>query len=260
MGGKNSLADSRKVPGKAHRGKHRNQSRRARTRSLYHHLRYPGSPTLHRCGSTGRLERGQISGLSRAAAIYPRHSRQRIPRQALHHAAILRLRLAGRNQPALQVPARKRREWTVGGFRSPHAHGLRLRSPRERRRGWQMRRRHRLTRRHGNSLRRHRSGKNHGLNDHQLACISALGDVPGGGRKAGRGLEEDFRNTAERHPEGIHRAKGIHLSPGAFDAPGGRHVRVRLQIHAEVQYHFHQWIPHPRGGFNRAAGAGFHSV
>ena len=49
-----------------------------------------------------------------------------------------------------------------------------------------------------------------------------MGDVPGGRGKAGRGLEENFRHAAERHPEGIHRAEGIHLPTGAFDASGGQ--------------------------------------
>jgi len=65
--------------------------------------------------------------------------------------------------------------------------------------------------------------------------ISALGDVPGGEPKSRRRLEEDFRNTAERHPEGDIAPKGRNLSPGASMQPGGRHVRVRLQIHAEVK-------------------------
>ena len=154
----------------------------------------------------------------------------------------------------------QRRRRTVGRLRSAHADGLRLRPSRQRRRSRQVRRRHRFARGHGDSLRRHRSGKDHGLDDHQLARVGAVGDVPGGRGKAGRGLEEDFRHAAERHPEGIHRAEGIHLSAGAVDAPGGRHLRVRLQVHAQVQHHFDQRIPHPRGRLDRAAGTGFHAL
>ena len=88
----------------------------------------------------------------------------------------------------------------------------------------------------------------------------SVGDVPGGRRKTRRGLEENFRHAAERHPEGIHRAEGIHLSAGAVDAPGGGHLRVRLKVHSEVQHHFDQRIPHPRSRLHRAAGTGFHSV
>ena len=54
--------------------------------------------------------------------------------------------------------------------------------------------------------------RRHRLDDHQLAGRGAVGHVSGGGREAGRGLGAALRHAAERHPEGIHRAEGIHLS------------------------------------------------
>ena len=48
-------------------------------------------------------------------------------------------------------------------------------------------------------------------------------------RKAGRRLEEAFRHAAERHPKGIHRAEGIHLSAGTVDEAGDGYVRVRRE-------------------------------
>ena len=42
--------------------------------------------------------------------------------------------------------------------------------------------------------------------------------------KQGADLEENLRHAAKRHPEGIHRAKGIHLPARAVDAAGHRHV------------------------------------
>ena len=45
--------------------------------------------------------------------------------------------------------------------------------------------------------------------------------------KQGADWKKDFRHDPERHSQGIHRAEGIHLSAGAFDAAGDRHVRVR---------------------------------
>ena len=95
----------------------------------------------------------------------------RLPRQALDHAPVLRLRFAGRNQPALQISARTRRRRALRRLRSAHADGLRLRPPGQRRRSRQVRRGHRFARRHGDSLRRHRSGKNHHLDDHQFARL-----------------------------------------------------------------------------------------
>jgi methylmalonyl-CoA mutase, N-terminal domain len=39
-----------------------------------------------------------------------------------------------------------------------------------------------------------------------------MGHVPGGRGAAGSRLEKDFRHAAKRHPQGIHRPEGIHLS------------------------------------------------
>ena len=78
--------------------------------------------------------------------------------------------------------------------------------------------------------------------------------------KTGRGLEEDLRHTAERHPEGVHRAEGVHLSSGAVDAAGDRYLRVRFAPHAALQSHLHLRLPHPRSRLDRAAGAGLHSL
>ena len=54
--------------------------------------------------------------------------------------------------------------------------------------------------------------------------------------------------------------KRIHLSTRALDAPGSRHLRVRVKIHPEVQHGFDQWISHPRGGFDRSTGTGVHTL
>ncbi len=202
----------------------------------------------------------QIPELSRTAAIHARHSRLGLSRQDVDHAPVLGLRLARGNQPALQVSAVARRPRSFGRLRSADAHGLRQRSSVQRRRSRQVRRRHRLARRHGDPVRRHRPGEDHRLDDHQLAGVDPVGDVPRGRREAGRRLEEDLRHHPERHPQGIHRAEGIHLSAGAVDAAGDRHLRVRLEVHAEVQHHFHQRLPHSRGRFDRAAGAGVHDL
>ena len=49
--------------------------------------------------------------------------------------------------------------------------------------------------------------------------------------KQGADWKTTFRHAPERHPEGIHRAEGIHLSARALDAPGDRHFRIRRQAH-----------------------------
>ncbi len=56
-----------------------------------------------------------------------------------------------------------------------------------------------------------------------------LGHVPGGRREAGRGSHAHLRHAAERHPEGIHRAEGIHLSAAPVHAAGHRYHRIRAR-------------------------------
>ena len=57
--------------------------------------------------------------------------------------------------------------------------------------------------------------QDHDVDDDQLAGADDLRDVPGRRRAAGRRLEEDLRHDPERHPQGIHRAEGIHLPAAA---------------------------------------------
>ena len=95
------------------------------------------------------------------------------------------------------------------------------------RRSGQVRRVHLLARGHGDSVPRHPAGRRDGLDDHQLAGRGAVGHVPGGGRTAGRRLDAALRHPAERHPEGVHRAEGVHLSAAAFHAAGDRYHRIR---------------------------------
>ena len=94
------------------------------------------------------------------------------------------------------------------------------------RRSRQVRRQHRLARRHGAALRRHPPRRHHDVDDDQLAGADDLRDVPGGGRKAGRGLEAAVGDDPERHPQGIHRAEGVHLPAARVDAADHRHLHV----------------------------------
>ncbi len=219
-----------------------------------------GAAALHAGRSARRLELRAISGLSGPAALYARNSCHRLPRQTLDHASVLRLCLSGRDERALQVPAGAWRRRPFRGLRPAHADGLRQRSSVQRGRGRQMRRRHRFAGGHGDPVQRNRSGKHDGLDDHQLAGFDPVGHVPGGGRKTGRRLEEAFGHHPERHPEGIHRAEGVHLSARAFHAAGDRYLRVRIEVHAPLQHHFHQRLSHPRGRLDGAARAGLHHL
>ena len=83
-----------------------------------------------------------------------------------------------------------------------------------------------VARRHGGALRRHRPRRRLDVDDDQLAGADAAGDVPGGGRAAGRAVDVAARDDPERHPQGVHRAEGVHLPAAPVDAAGHRHRRV----------------------------------
>jgi methylmalonyl-CoA mutase N-terminal domain/subunit len=51
----------------------------------------------------------------------------------------------------------------------------------------------------------------------------------------------------ERHPQGVHRAEGVHLPAAALDAAHHRHLRVLHPRGAEVEHDLGQRLPHPRG-------------
>ena len=57
-----------------------------------------------------------------------------------------------------------------------------------------------------------------------------------GGREAGRRLGDAVRHDSERHPQGIHRAEGIHLSAASVDASDHRHLRVLRERSAAVEH------------------------
>ena len=177
MGGENTCANSRKISRAADWRAHRRESRRARTRALHHDFRRPRAPPLHAGRSPRGLERGKVSGISRRSSVHSRYSRNGISWQALHHAAVFRLRVAGRDQPALQISAGARRQRPFRRIRLAYADGLRLRSPGQRGRSGQVRCGNRFARRHGDPLRRHRSRKNDSVDDHQLARVGAVGNV-----------------------------------------------------------------------------------
>ena len=58
-------------------------------------------------------------------------------------------------------------------------------------------------------------GRRHDVDDDQLAGRDDLRDVSGRRRAAGRRLEDALRHDSERHPQGVHRAEGIHLPAAA---------------------------------------------
>ena len=147
-------------------------------------------------------------------------------------------------------------------FDLPTLDGPRSRSPALARRSGEVRRQHRLAQGHGAAVRRHpaRRSEDHDVDDDQLAGVDDLRDVSRRRRAARRRLEEDLGDDSERHPQGIHRAEGIHLPAAPVDAADHRHLRVLREGSAEVEHDLGERLSHPRSGLDVAPGAGVHAA
>ena len=146
----------------------------------------------------------------------------------------------------------------VRRLRPAHADRHGLRQPDGDGRSRQGRRRHRFHRGHGAPVRRHPAGQNHHLDDHQRHRRHPAGALHRGGQAPGQRSAQARRHGAERHSQGIHRARHLHLPAGAGDAHRHRHLRLRQPARARVEHHFHQRLPHARGGIHRGAGSRLH--
>ena len=77
-------------------------------------------------------------------------------------------------------------------------------------------------------------------------------------RRQGVAPSGAFRHDPERHPEGIRRARHLHL-PAARVAPDrDRHLRVLRARAAELEHDLDQRLPHPRGGIDGGPGGRVH--
>ena len=77
----------------------------------------------------------------------------------------------------------------------------------------------------------------------------------------GQGVPGDraARNGAERHPQGVHRARELHLPAAAVDAADDRPVRLLRRADPVVEHDLDLRLPHPRGRLDRGAGARVHA-
>ena len=197
---------------------------------------------------------------SRRLPVHARHPRDRLPRQALDDAAVRRVRHARSDQRALSAPARSRRHRPQRRVRSADADGPRSRPSAVAGRGGEVRRVGRVAGRHGDAVRRHPARRGHDVDDHQLAGGDDLRDVSRRRRAAGRVVADAVGHDPERHPEGVHRAEGIHLPAAPVDAADHRHVRVLHARGAALEHHLGQRLSHPRGRRDGGAGAGVHAA
>ena len=67
------------------------------------------------------------------------------------------------------------------------------------------------------------------------------------------------RDDPDRHPQGVHRAEGVHLPARAVDAARHGHDRVLHARAAALAPDLDLGLPHPRGRLDRGAGARVHA-
>ena len=162
-------------------------------------------------------------------------------------------------QRALPPAARRRHDGPVGRVRPAHPDGVRLR-----------RRRSRTARSARSAWRSTRSTTCGALFDgiplDQVSTsmtINAPGRgaaaaLPAGRRGAGRAGGPADRHDPERHPQGVHRPRDVHLPAEAVAAAGRRHVRLLPGRDPEVEHHLDLRLPHGRGRRDARAGDRVH--
>ena len=106
---------------------------------------------------------------------------------------------------------------------------------------------------------RHPARRREHVDDHQRHRGRPARPLRGRGREAGRGARADLRHDPERHPQGVHRPRHLHLPAAAVDAPRDRRLRVLRARAAALEHDQHQRLPHARGRGDRGPGAGLHA-
>ena len=165
---------------------------------------------------------------------------------------------AGRIERALPLPARAGRQRPERRLRSADADGLRLGPSAGRRRGRPGRRRDRLDRGHGDAVRRHPARSRVDVDDHQRDRDHPAGALRRGRAAPGRAPRAAVGHGAERHPQGVRRARHLHLPAAPVAAHRHRHLRVLRARAAELEHDLDQRLSHPRSRIDGGAGGGVH--
>ena len=76
---------------------------------------------------------------------------------------------------------------------------------------------------------------------------------------AGRAGDRAARHRAERHPQGVRRARELHLPAAAVDAAHDRPLRLLRGADPALEHDLDLRLPHPRGRLDRGAGARVHA-
>ena len=77
-------------------------------------------------------------------------------------------------------------------------------------------------------------------------------------RRQGVAPRAALGHGSERHPQGIRRARHLHLSAARVAAHRHRHLRVLRARDAELEHDFDQRLSHPRSGIDGGAGGRVH--
>ena len=163
---------------------------------------------------------------SRRLSVHARRLSVDVPRPPLDDAAVRGLRVGGGDERPLPLPPRARSDRPLHRLRHADADGLRLGPRPLARRGRPRGRRSRLDRRHAHALRRDPARRRLDVDDDQLAVRDPARVLRLRGRGAGRRARRSARDGADRHPQGVHRAEGVHLPARAVDAARDGHGGV----------------------------------
>ena len=217
------------------------------------------APSVHFARQSRERRRRRRPRLAWRVPVHPRHPAHDVPRPPLDDAPVRGFRDRRRVEPTLPLPAGSRRQRAQRGIRPAHADGIRLRSPAGRRRGGAGRRGDRLARGHGGALRRDPARPRLHVDDDQRHRHHPARALRGGGPPPARAARDARRHGPERHPEGVHRARHLHLPAPRLDADRHRHLRVLRARAAAMEHDLDQRVPHPRGRIDGRAGDRLHA-
>src|SRR4051795_11841386 len=153
-----------------------------------------------------------------------------------HGGTRLSIALDPPTQLGLDSHRPRRRDRPVHGLRPADAAGSRLRRPALPGRGRPDRRRHRHDRRHAHGVRPDPARRGLDVDDDQRAGQRAAVPLPDRRRGAGRRVPEAAGHDAERHPQGVHRPRELHLPARGLDAPHHGPLRLLQGERPEVEH------------------------
>ena len=144
----------------------------------------------------------------------------------------------------------------LGRLRPADPARLRLGRPARPRRGRPHRGRDRLDRGHAPAARRDPARRGVDLDDDQRARVAPAPPLRARRGGTGRPRRRAPRHRPERHPQGVHRARELHLPAAALDADHDRPLRLLRGADPALEHDLDLRLPHPRGRLDGGAGAG----